>query len=109
MRAAVNVAAKVCGVNAVALVVEHRYREGMQRIKALTLLPVQVTEFVVSVVSEKEQDCGVMIEGYDQRTDRCGRNPRSVGVPGQIILATLLERGSACGAGVHDSRIAVVI
>jgi transposase-like protein len=63
----VDAVAKLYGVNASQIYDwRKQYRQGMQRSKASTLLPVQLIE-AADDVPETKQDCGVMIEARNTR------------------------------------------
>jgi transposase len=69
----VDAVAKLYGVNASQIYDwRKQYRQGMQRTKVSTLLPVQVTAAADSAVPETKEDCGVMIEGRNTRVTLSG-------------------------------------
>jgi transposase-like protein len=69
----VDAVAKLYGVNASQIYDwRKQYRQGMQRSKTSTLLPVQVMEAADSAVPETKQDCGVVIEGRNTRVTLSG-------------------------------------
>jgi len=69
----VDAVAKLYGVNASQIYDwRKQYRQGIQRSKTSTLLPVQVTEAADSGVPETKQDSGVMIEGRNTRVTLSG-------------------------------------